>query len=81
MIWALPSLPSTSFRRPSIKPWRSLAASYSAFSERSPCERASAIGGDDRRAIDRLQALQFDAQEFRTAQGDGELATHVAASR
>ena len=26
-----------------MKPWRSLAASYSAFSERSPWERASAI--------------------------------------
>jgi hypothetical protein len=26
-----------------MKPWRSLAASYSAFSDRSPWERASAI--------------------------------------
>src|SRR5574340_1496558 len=43
MICALPSLASSSAMRPSMKPWRSLAASYSAFSDRSPCARASAI--------------------------------------
>ena len=34
---------SSSFMRPSMKPWRSLAAWYSAFSERSPCARASSM--------------------------------------
>jgi hypothetical protein len=29
--------------RPSMKPWRSFAAAYSAFSDRSPCARASAM--------------------------------------
>src|SRR5437764_3779771 len=43
MICAAASLPSSSRMRPSMKPWRSLAASYSAFSDRSPCARASAI--------------------------------------
>ena len=41
--WAADSLPSISWIRPSIKPWRSLAASYSAFSLKSPWARASAI--------------------------------------
>ena len=41
MICAAESLPSISWMRPSIKPWRSLAASYSAFSLRSPWARAS----------------------------------------
>src|SRR5690554_5659009 len=41
--WALPSLPSISWMRPSMKPCCSRAAWYSAFSLRSPCERASAI--------------------------------------
>src|SRR6267142_1104490 len=40
---ALASFDSMSPMRASIKPWRSRAASYSAFSDRSPCERASAI--------------------------------------
>ena len=43
MICALPSLASISLIRPSMKLWRSFAASYSAFSERSPWVRASAI--------------------------------------
>src|SRR6218665_1815879 len=40
---ATESFPSISLMRPSTKPWRSLAASWSAFSLRSPCARASAI--------------------------------------
>jgi hypothetical protein len=43
MIMALESLASISAIRPSMKLCRSFAASYSAFSERSPCARASAI--------------------------------------
>ena len=43
MICALASLASSSMMRPSMKPWRSRAASYSAFSVMSPCARASAI--------------------------------------
>jgi hypothetical protein len=34
---------SISAMRPSMKPWRSRAAVYSAFSEMSPCSRAAAI--------------------------------------
>src|SRR5258708_16086320 len=34
---------SISAIRPSMKPWRSRAEVYSAFSERSPCSRAAAI--------------------------------------
>jgi hypothetical protein len=34
---------SISAIRPSIKPWRSRAEVYSAFSDRSPCSRAAAI--------------------------------------
>jgi hypothetical protein len=41
--WALASFASMSRMRASIRPWWLRAASYSAFSERSPCERASAI--------------------------------------
>src|SRR5579872_138212 len=40
---ARPIWSSSSRTRPSMKPWRSFAAWYSAFSERSPCARASAI--------------------------------------
>src|SRR6185312_1220336 len=36
-------LSSSSITRPSMKPWRSRAAWYSAFSAMSPCSRASAI--------------------------------------
>src|ERR1700704_507850 len=43
MTWPLASLLSISLILPSMKLCRSLAASYSAFSERSPCVRASAI--------------------------------------
>src|SRR5690606_19992821 len=43
MICAFASFDSSSAMRPSMKPWRSRAASYSAFSERSPWARASAI--------------------------------------
>src|SRR5438552_55701 len=42
-IWALASLASMSRMRASIMPWWLRAASYSAFSDRSPCERASAM--------------------------------------
>ncbi|SOY47600.1 hypothetical protein CBM2589_B190154 [Cupriavidus taiwanensis] len=41
MTWAVDSLASTSRMRPSIKACFSLAASYSAFSDRSPWARAS----------------------------------------
>jgi hypothetical protein len=34
---------SSSAMRPSMKDWRSRAAWYSAFSDRSPCARASAM--------------------------------------
>ena len=43
MISARLSLSSSSATRPSMKPCRSRAAWYSAFSERSPCSRAAAI--------------------------------------
>ena len=43
MICARVTRSSSSASWASIWPWRSLAASYSAFSEISPCERASAI--------------------------------------
>ncbi len=43
MTWARAILSSISAIRPSIQPWRSLAAWYSAFSDRSPCDRASEI--------------------------------------
>ncbi|KGD43442.1 hypothetical protein DO72_5295 [Burkholderia pseudomallei] len=43
MICAADSFDSISAMRPSMKPCFSLAASYSAFSDKSPCARASAI--------------------------------------
>jgi hypothetical protein len=61
MICALESLPSISRMRPSTKLCFSLAASYSAFSERSPCARASEIFV--------FQALQFGFQRFRARNG------------
>src|SRR5207302_3510557 len=45
---ALPSFASMSRMRASTRPWLWRAASYSAFSERSPCERASAIAAEMR---------------------------------
>ena len=80
MICAADSLPSMSWMRPSMKPWRSLAASYSAFSLRSPCGARLGDGIDDPGAVDGLQALQFFAQFLCAALGDRD-GGHVRCSR
>jgi hypothetical protein len=71
MICAADSLPSISWIRPSMKPWRSLAASYSAFSLRSPCARASAIALMTAGSVDGLEAMQLGLELFGAALGDG----------
>ncbi len=64
MICAADSLPSTSMMRPSMKPWRSLADSYSAFSLKSPWARASAIACDHGGTLHGLRAVQFFFELF-----------------
>ena len=53
------TISSSSAIRPSIKDWRSRAAWYSAFSDRSPCARASAIARMIGRALLRLQLTKL----------------------
>ncbi len=65
------SLPSISGMRPSMKPWLSLAASYSAFSDRSPCARASAIEVITEGPVNGLEAVQFGLELLRPTFGDG----------
>ena len=53
------TLASSSRIRPSMKPCRSLAAWYSAFSERSPWARASAMARMMAGTLDSLELLQL----------------------
>jgi hypothetical protein len=71
MIWAADSLPSTSWMRPSMKPWRSLAASYSAFSLRSPWARASAMALMTQGRCTVLSSVQLGLELLGAALGDG----------
>jgi hypothetical protein len=57
--------------RPSMKPWRSRAASYSAFSDRSPFFARLLDRLDDRRPVDGLEPLQFGLQALGAGGGDG----------
>ena len=72
MICAAESLPSISWMRPSMKPWRSLAASYSAFSLRSPWARASAMALMTQGRSTVLRSLQLFAELLGAALGDGD---------
>ena len=73
--FALESLPSRSAMRPSIKLCFSLAAWYSAFSDKSPCARASAIAVNDSWGVHGFQFVQFGAHLLRAVHGQGKFAS------